>query len=98
MATPDTVETLNFAACGIRWTVRLASGDRLRFFTLQDLRRSIDEGGIDPSSSELTFDEISWRRMSDIPDLRTYFWGVFSRYRTGQLSSSMLGLNLIQTH
>ena len=89
MGTPDTVETLNFAACGIRWTVSLASGERLRFFTLQDLRKAIDEGQINTSSSELSFDEISWRRMSDIPDLRTYFWGVFNRYRTGQLASSM---------
>lgn len=89
MGSQDTVETLNFASCGIRWTVRLSSGERLRFFTLQDLRRAIEDGQINTVSSDLTFDEVSWRRMSDIPDLRTYFQGVFNRYRTGQHSSSM---------
>lgn len=88
MAAPQEVETLNFAACGIRWTVRQPSGEKRRFFTLMALRDAIDEGFVVLSEDELSFDEQSWRRLSDIPDLGAYFWGVFTRYRSGKLSPS----------
>jgi hypothetical protein len=89
MAAPDEVETLNFADFGIRWTIRQTSGERLRFFTLQSLRDAIDDGEVDDDHDQLSFDGESWRRLSDISDLRAYFWGVFTRHRLSGLTTDL---------
>jgi len=89
MDAPDEVETLNFSAHGIRWTVRNPTGDRLRFFTLAALREAIEEGRVDARKDTLSFNDESFRPLAGIPDLRAYFWSVFTRHRAHQLDTGL---------
>lgn len=86
---PDQIDTLSFEDVGIRWTVRTGDGERVRFVQLSELQDALDAGEL-TDSAELTFDGAIWRRLSDIPDLRAYFWQVWKRAQRGEIQSSWM--------
>jgi len=83
---PAAVETLEFQPMGIEWVVRRATGERYVFNSLSRLRSALYNQTI-TSEDELSFNRDLWRSISEIPDLRSYFWMVWQRAQRGGLPS-----------
>ena len=81
---PSAVETLEFHPVGIEWVVRRATGERHAFDSLSRLRIALYNQTI-TAEDELSFNRDLWRSISDIPDLRAYFWTVWQRAQRGGL-------------
>lgn len=87
--TSNEIDTLNFAELGIRWTVRHTTGERSRFTSLSELQEALDVGEVTQQDA-LTFDGNIWRTLSDIPDLRAFFWQVWKRAQRGEIQSAWM--------
>ena len=83
---PSAVETLEFQPVGIEWVVRRTTGERYAFNSLSRLRIALYNQTI-TVEDELSFNRDLWRNISDIPDLRSYFWMVWQRAQRGGLPS-----------
>jgi len=86
---PHEIDTLNFDEVGIRWTIRQAAGERVRFANLGAIQEALDIGEL-TLNDELTFDGNIWRTLSDIPDLRAFFWQVWKRASRGDLQADWM--------
>lgn len=86
---PNEIDGLNFEEVGIRWTVRQTNGERVRFHDLAGLQEGLELGTI-AVDDELTFDGNVWRTLSDVPDLRAYFWQVWMRAQRGELQADWM--------
>ncbi|MFT5682959.1 MAG: hypothetical protein ACI8RZ_003883 [Myxococcota bacterium] len=93
MASPtsslDQIDTLSFETVGIRWTVRSPDGERVRFDKLAALQEALEDGEL-TLGAELTFDGVIWRTLSEIPDLRAYFWQVWKRAKRGEVQANWM--------
>jgi hypothetical protein len=85
---PEHIDTLNFEEVGLRWTVR-SEGERFRFIELAALQDALDDGEL-TADAELTYDGTNWRKLSDIPDLRAYFWQVWKRAQRGEIQTAWM--------
>lgn len=71
--------------------MRRASGDRYTFSSLSRLRIAL-YNQIVTGDDELSFNRDIWRRISEIPDLRSYFWMIWQRAQRGGLPGRHLTL------
>ncbi|MDG1482380.1 MAG: hypothetical protein P8R54_22505 [Myxococcota bacterium] len=71
--------------------MRRASGDRYTFSSLSRLRIALYNQTV-TGDDELSFNRDIWRRISEIPDLRSYFWMIWQRAQRGGLPGRHLTL------